>query len=71
MYGIVCARCKSTVHVCETERELRERMPEYLRDVRLKKEMPIKFHFGKGKHTENDLSFVVLERLYGAERIEK
>ena len=76
--------CKSIVYsyVGETERELRERMPEHMRNVRLERDKNryiftlgkgerYIFTLGKGEHTQNDLSFVVLERLYGADRKER
>ena len=57
--------------VGETERELRERMTEHLRDVRLRKDIPINFHFGEKGHTQHDMAFTVLEKVYAAERIER
>ena len=71
VYAIICTKCRSTVYVGETERELRERMTEYLRDVRLRKDKPINFHFGEKGHTQHDMDFTVLEKVYGAERIER
>ena len=63
-------RCKSTVYVGETERELRERMSEHLRDVRRQKEKNTKYRFNE-EHTQNDVAFVVLKKLYSADRIER
>ena len=51
--------------------ELCERMGEHLRDVRLCKEKPINSHFGRKGHGPEDLAFAVLEKLFGAERIER
>ena len=71
VYAIICTKCRSTVYVCETERELRERMTEHLRDVRLRKDKPINFHFGEKGRTQHDMAFTVLEKVYAAERIER
>ena len=40
-------------------------MTEHLRDVRLGKNKPISFHLGIKGHTQNDMAFAVLERMYG------
>ena len=58
------------MYVGETERELRERMTEHLRDVRLRKK-PINSHFGGVADGPGDLTFAVLEKVFGAERIER
>ena len=71
VYAIICSRCDCTVYVGETERELRERMTEHLRDVRLRKEKPINSHFEGVAHGPVDLTFAVLEKVFGAERIER
>ena len=71
IYGIICTSCKSTVYVGETERQLRERMTEHLRDVRLRRDKPINVHFNQGEHSQLDMGFVVLEKLYNAERTER
>ena len=56
------------MYVGETERELRERMTEHLRDGRLKKVKPINFHFGEKEHRLSDMAFIVLKKTYGADR---
>ena len=71
VYGIICLRCASTVYVGETERELGERMIEHLRDVRLGKDKPINSHFGEKGHSQEDLTFAVMEKVYEAKRIER
>ena len=53
------------MYVGEIERELRERMTEHLRDVRLKKNKPINYHFGEKDHTLSDMAFIVLKRPTG------
>ena len=45
-------------------------MSEYLRDVRLRKERPINSHFGGVAHGPGDLTFAVMVKVFGAERIE-
>ena len=59
------------VYVGETERELGERMIEHLRDVRLGKDKPINAHFGEKGHSQEDLTFAVLEKVYEAKRKER
>ena len=71
VYAIICMRCQATVYVGETERELRERMSEHLRDIRLRKDKPINFHFGEKDHTHDDVAFAILEKTFGAERTER
>ena len=70
MYCIVCELCDCVVYVGETGREIRERMTEHLRDIRLQKEKPINLHFGTN-HTVDTAKFVVLEKLYGASHLER
>ena len=65
VYGIICIRCDFIVYVGETERELRKRMGEHLRDVRLRKEKPINSHFGRKGHGPEDLAFAVGEKYFG------
>ena len=48
-----------------TERKLRERITEHLRDVRLRKEEPINSHFGGVTHGPGDLTFAVQK--YGSD----
>ena len=55
----------------ETERELQARMTEHLRDIKLKREKPINHHFGMKGHSEKNAKIVVLENLYGGEKIER
>ena len=51
--------------------ELRERMTKHLRDVRLRRDKPINSHFGGVAHGPVDFTFAVLEKVFGAERIER
>ena len=56
IYGILCEKCKSIVYVGETERSLKERIDEHVRDVRQGSEQPINKHFGNARHTEDNVS---------------
>ena len=60
VYAISCARCTQMVYVGETERQVRERMSEHMRDVRLRREKPITCHFDR-THSERDLVFSIVE----------
>ena len=46
-------------------------MTEHLRDVRLRRDKPINSHFGGVAHGPVDFTFAVLEKAFGAERIER
>ena len=70
VYAIIWTRYKATVYVGETERKLRERMSEHLRDIRLRKDKPINFHFGAKGHTHNDVAFAILNKTFEAEGTE-
>ena len=61
----------SIVNIKETKREFCDKTGEPLRDVRLRKENPINSHFERKGHGPEALAFAVLEKVFGAERIEK
>ena len=46
-------------------------MTEYLRDICLRKDKPINAHFGKHGHIYRDVAVAVMEKCFGAERIER
>ena len=71
VYAILCTKCQSTIYVGETERELQARVTEHLRDIRLRKDKPINAHFGKHGHIYRDVAVAVMEKCFGAERIER
>jgi hypothetical protein len=65
VYGIGCVKCDRVVYVGETGRELRERVDEHLRDIRLfYRDKPVASHFNTNGHTAADVKVEVLERLY-------
>ena len=63
VYGIICTRCDVVAYVGETGRQLKERMTEHLRSIRLRHDVPIAAHFDS-LHSHTDLQFQVLERLF-------
>lgn len=67
VYGLMCARCDKTIYVGETERTLKERITEHLRDVRLQTEKPVNRHFKD--HSENDLRVTILQRVFHEGRV--
>ena len=71
VYAISCRICERVVYIGETERQLHERMREHMRDVRLKKDKPINYHFSQMNHFRSDLRFTVLEKMYSAGKIER
>ena len=71
VYAIICPKCRSDVYVGETEWELQNGMTGHLREIRLKKDKPINFDFGEQGHTQNDMAFAVVEKMYGVERKER
>ena len=70
IYAISCAKCSIVTYIGETERQLKERMSEHLRDIRLRHEKPISSHFDES-HSENDLRFSVLEVIRRDSKIER
>ena len=54
----MCDRCKMTVYVGETERSLKERVSEHMRDVKNQAEKPIMRHFNG--HKVYGMHYVVL-----------
>ena len=41
VYGIKCVKCNCAIYVGETERTLKERVSEHLRDIKNSAEMPL------------------------------
>lgn len=62
VYCLLCIKCDKTVYVGETERSVKERFTEHLRDVRLHADKPINRHFHD--HEESDVKISVLKALY-------
>lgn len=67
VYVISCVRCDRVVYVGETERSVRERMLEHMRDVRNGLDKPIIKHFDK-EHSVCDMRISVLREMYGESR---
>ena len=67
VYALICCKCDKTVYVGETERTLKERTDEHLRDVRQQAEKPIMRHF-EG-HKEEQLRVTILQRMFQEGRI--
>ena len=61
MYALLCDRYKMTVCVGETERSMKERVSEHMRDIKNQAEKPITRHF-RG-HKVDDMHFLVLQSL--------
>ena len=61
VYALLCEPCRKTVYVGETERSVKERIGEHLRDVMNQTEKTIMRHFSG--HTVEDVRFVVLQCL--------
>ena len=63
VYVLLCKKCEKTVYVGETERPLKERIDEHMRDIKYQKEKPIMINFinnGVG-----DLEVAVVARTTG------
>ena len=56
-------KCNCAIYVGETERPLKERVSEHLRDIKKSVEKPIKSHFKN--HSEKDIRYAVLQTLGG------
>ena len=63
IYCILCNKCRCTVYVGQTQREIRERMREHLRDIRQQNDKPIIRHFDDN-HTADNATFAILEQVY-------
>ena len=63
VYVLLCKKCEKTVYVVETERTLKERIDEHMRDIEYQKEKPIMRHFMN--HGVRDLEVVVVARTNG------
>ena len=61
IYGIVCVKCDRAIYVGETERTLKERISEHMRDIKNSADKPINCHFQN--HDEKDIVYAVLQRL--------
>jgi hypothetical protein len=61
VYGLRCKRCCVMVYVGETERTLKERVTEHMRDVRCENDKPINRHFAG--HAVTDVQVLVLRKL--------
>ena len=61
IYGIVCVKCDRAIYVGETERTLKERISEHLRDIKNSADKPINCHFQN--HNEKNIVYAVLQRL--------
>ena len=69
VYGLLCNLCDKTIYVGETERSLKERIEEHLRDVRSQNDKPIMKHFTG--HSDKTVSVVILKRMYDGGRIHR
>ena len=67
VYALICCKCDKTVYVGKTERMLKERIDEHLRDVRQQAEKPIMRHF-EG-HKEEHVKVTILQRMFREGRI--
>ena len=67
VYVLICCKCDKTVYVGETEKTLKERRDEHLRDVRKEAGKPIMKHF-EG-HKEEQLRVTILQRMFKEGRI--
>ena len=63
VYGIECKICRKTVYVGETGRELRDRIKEHLRGIKLKRDTALSHHFNGNNHSINDMNVTVLENV--------
>ena len=61
IHALLCDICKVTIFVRETERSVKERVSEHMRDVKNLAEKPIMKHFSG--HNADDMCFVVLQSL--------
>ena len=65
IYGLWCTVCKKTVYVGETGRQLKERLEEHLRDIRLNRDKAVSFHYNSKGHSVENVRVTLLEKVYG------
>ena len=61
VYALLCEPCQKTVYVGETERPVKERIGEQMRDIKVQAEKPIMWHFSR--QSVDYVRFVVLKCL--------
>ena len=64
IYGLTCTDGDNVVNVGETGRQLKERLEEHLRDIRLSRDKPVATHFNSSNHSINNVQILVLERVH-------
>ena len=67
IYCLLCDKCNVVVYVGETERSLKERLTEHLRDVRNGADKPINKHFSN--HTDQDVRVAVLRKMHDDSKV--
>ena len=67
IYCLLCSACGKTVYVGETERSLKERFMEHLRDVRNRADKPINRHFKD--HPATDVQIAVLAKMINGSKV--
>ena len=68
-YCLLCGKSNVVVDVGETERSLKERLTEHLRDVRNRAEKPINKHFSN--HTDQDVRVAVLRKMHDDSKVDR
>ena len=67
IYCLLCSAYGITVYVGETERSLKERFMEHLRDVRNRADKPINRHFKN--HPATAVQIVVLAKMFNGSKV--
>ena len=65
IYGLICTECGKVVYVGETGRQLKERVEEHLRDIRLNKDKAVATLFNSSTHSIHNVQVSVLEKVHG------
>ena len=65
IYGLTCTKCGKVVYVGETGRQLKDRVDEHLRDIRLNRDKPVATHFNSNNHSIHNVQVSVLEKVHG------
>ena len=65
IYGITYTGCGRVVYVGETGRQLKERIEEHLRDIRLNRDKPMATHFNSSTHSMDNVQVSILEKVHG------
>ena len=67
--GLTCLECDKVLYVGETGRQLKERIQEHIRDIRLSRDKLVATHFKSSNYSINNVQVSVIERVNGQSKV--